>query len=289
MPSFGGLISGVMGRTAEGYTKAADMEMRKQGELDLKKQLMEAETEKQLRMDEIKRGRDVSDRLTEEARVQSPEYLANQAKAEAGRFDALIAAGVPAAEAKVLVAKGVAAAGVEKTLAPVKAEAAKVTYEAGKPLDVQKAADAVIAKIAETKTLSEDTGYLEGTGKLSKAAKAADIQMTQIRADAVKDRSTSGGGSNAVKVRSTYTDDKGQKVAVLSDGSTKVLGKAADYDKTLSSLITKMAKDDYKFAKLPEAEKRKQAEARLRGQIEVGPSTGPKDLSKYERDKALND
>ena len=35
---FGGLISGVMGRAAEGYGKAADMEMKKQGELDLKKQ-----------------------------------------------------------------------------------------------------------------------------------------------------------------------------------------------------------------------------------------------------------
>jgi hypothetical protein len=49
-----------------------------------------------------------------------------------------------------------------------------------------------------------------------------------------------------------------------------------------------MSKDDYKFAKLPEAEKRKQAEQRLRGQIVV-PNAGPKDLSKYERDKALND
>ena len=75
----------------------------------------------------------------------------------------------------------------------------------------------------------------------------------------------------------------------MSDGTTKVLGKAADYDKTLSNLITKMAKDDYKFAKLPEAEKRKQAEARLRGQIEVAPSSGPKDLSKYERDRAVNE
>lgn len=166
-------------------------------------------------------------------------------------------------------------------LAPAQAAAAKITYEAGKPLDVQKAADAVIAKITETKSLSEDTDYLEGTGKLSKAAKAGDIKIAEIKADAVKDK-PSGGGSNAVKVRSTYTDDKGQKIAVLSDGSTKVLGKAADYDKTLSNLITKMAKDDYKFAKLPEAEKRKQAEARLRGQIDVGPSTGRKDLTKYD-------
>ena len=288
MASLGGLISGVLGGAAKAYGEGAQMEMKKQSELDLRKQLMEAETEKQLRMDEIKRGRDVSDRLTEEARVQSPEYLANQAKAEAGRFDALIAAGVPAAEAKVLVAKGVAAAGVEKTLAPVKAEAAKVTYDAGKSLDMTKAADAVIAKIAETTALSGDDLYLEGLAKLSKASKAAEIKMNQTRADAVAGRS-SGGGAGKITVRSTYTNSDGNKVAVMSDSSERVLGKSSDYDKTVSNLVTKMAKDDYKFAKLPEAEKRKQAEARLRGQIEVGPSAGPKDLSKYERDKALND
>lgn len=287
MASFGGLISSVMSRTAEGYGKAADMEMKKQSELDLRKQLMEAETEKQLRIDEIRRGRDVSDRLTEETRVQTPEYLANQAKAEAGRFDALIAAGVPAAEARALVAKGVAAAGVEKTLAPVKADAAKSTYDAGKTLDMTKAADGVIAKIKETKTLSESPDFIKGTSKLSEATKAAEIKMTQIRADAVKDR-PSGGGSSTVKVRSTYTNSDGQKIAVMSDGTEKTLGKSSDYDKTLSNLVTKMAKDDNKFAKLPEAEKRKQAEERLRGQLSV-PSAGPKDLSKYERDKAVND
>lgn len=287
MPSFGGLISGVMGRAAEGYGKAADMEMRKQGELDLKKQLMEVESEKRLREDEIKRGRDVSDRITEETRIRSPEYLEATAKADADKYNALIKAGVPAAKALLTVEEGKASADAETKLAPVKAAAATATYNAEKPLSMTKAADAVIAKIAETKTLSEDTGYLEGTGKLSKAAKAGDIKIAEIKADAVKDK-PSGGGSSTVKVRSTYTNSNGQKIAVMSDGSEKSLGKAADYDKTLAKLVTDMAKADYKFAKLPEAEKRKQAEERLRGQI-VAPSSGPKDLSKYERDKALND
>lgn len=286
MPSFGGLISGVMGRAAEGYTKAADMEMRKQGELDLKKQLMEVESEKRLREDEIKRGRDIA----EETRKMSPEYIAQTTAADLERGKGAIANRTTLAPlgAGADIAEGGAKLGTQIALAPAQAAAAKVTYEAGKPLDVQKAADAVIAKIAETKTLAGDADYLEGTGKLSKASKAGEIEMTRIRADALKDR-PSGGGSSTVKVRSTYTNSNGQKIAVMSDGSEKPLGKAADYDKTLSNLITKMAKDDYKFAKLPEAEKRKQAEARLRGQIEVGPSTGPKDLSKYERDKALND
>jgi len=284
MPSFGGLISGVMGRAAEGYGKAADMEMRKQGELDLKKQLLEVESEKRLREDEIKRERDVTGRLTEETRVQSPTYLAAQAKADADKFKALVAAGVPEAEAQATVAKGTAAAKARETLAPINAKADTTEYTAKKPLDITKAADAVIAKIAETKSLSESDDFIKGETKINLAKGAAGIKAAEIRADSIKDR-PSGGGSSAVKVRSTYTNDQGEKVAVLSDGSTKVLGKAADYDKTLSNLVTKMAKDDYKFAKLPEAEKRKQAEERLRGQL-VPPSSG-KDLTGLNDPKYL--
>ena len=284
MPSFGGLISGVMGRAAEGYGKAADMEMKKQSELDLRKQLLEAETEKQLRIDEIKRGRDVSDRLTEETRTRSPEYLAAQAKADADKFKALVTAGVPEAKAEAMVAEGKAAAKTREALAPINAKAGDVEFEANKPLEGKKATAAVAAKILETKTLSESDDFIKGETKLSEAKGAAGTKQAQIRADSIRDRPTSG-GAGGVKVRSTYTNDQGEKVAVLSDGSTKVLGKAADYDKTLSNLVTKMAKDDYKFAKLPENEKRKKAEERLRGQIVV-PSSGRdlSGLSAYERD-----
>lgn len=253
----GGLIAAAVGGAAEGYGKGADMEMKKQSELDLRKQLMEAETERQLRVDEIKRGRDIA----EETRKMSPEYIAQ------------------VTAANLETSKG--AIGNRKTLAPQAAEAATAEYSANKPLDITRAADAVTAKIAETTSLSGNKDYLKGEAALNEAKGAAGIKAAQIRADSIKDRAASGGGG-AVKVRSTYTDDSGQKIAVLSDGTTKVLGKAADYDKTLSNLVTKMAKDDYKFAKLPENEKRKQAEERLRGSIVV-PSSG-RDLSKYERD-----
>jgi hypothetical protein len=249
-----------MGRAAEGYGKAADMEKKKQSELDLRKQLMEAETEKQLRIDEIKRGRDIA----EEDRKMSDPYLTKAAAAD--------------------LKKGTLAAGNRKTLAPLAAEVGDVEFEANKPLEGKKAAAAVASKILETKTLSESPDFITGETKLSEAKGAAGTKQAQIRADSIRDRPSSG-GAGGVKVRSTYTDDQGQKVAVLSDGSTKILGKAADYDKTLSNLVTKMAKDDYKFAKLPEAEKRKQAELRLRGQL-VAPSSGRdlSGLSAYERD-----
>lgn len=261
MPSFAGLIAGALGGAAKGYEEGAQMEMKKQGELDLKKQLMEAEAQKQLQIDAIKRERDISD----EDRKMTPEYLA-----KAGAAD---------------LTKGQIAAQNRTTLAPATAGAETAEYTAKKPLEDTKATDAIGRKITETTTLAGNKDFIKGETLLSEAKGAAGTKQAQIRADSIRDRSPAGGGS-AVKVRSTYTDDQGQKVAVLSDGNTKVLGKAADYDKTLSNLITKMAKDDYKFAKLPEADKRKQAEERLRGQIVV-PSSG-RDLSKlsaYERDE----
>lgn len=57
MPSLGGLIGGVMGGAAKGYTDYAKQRL----DVDLKKELMAAEEEKLLRIDEIKRQRDIKD------------------------------------------------------------------------------------------------------------------------------------------------------------------------------------------------------------------------------------
>ena len=61
MPSFAGLIAGALGGAAEGYGQAANMEMKKQSELDLKKQLMDAQAEKELAVDAVRRQRDIAD------------------------------------------------------------------------------------------------------------------------------------------------------------------------------------------------------------------------------------
>ena len=230
--SIGGLIAAALGGAAEGYGKGAEMEMKKQSELDLKKQLADAEMERQLRVDEIKRSRDIA-------------QIKPLAEAEA--------------EAAPIRAKGEAAA------APIK----------------------TAAEIEATNTLANDAGYVTSAGKLAEAKGAAGIKAAQIRADSIRDRPTGGaGGTKAARVQKTITGENGNVMAVMSDGTTKDLGiKSGDYNKQISNLVTKMAKDDYKFAKLPEAEKRKQAELRLRGQL-VAPSSG-RDLSKlsaYERD-----
>ena len=291
MPSFGGLISGVMGRAAEGYGKAADMEMRKQGELDLKKQLMEVESEKRLREDEIKRGRDVSDRITEETRIRSPEYLAAQAKADADKFKALVAAGVPEAEAQATVAKGKAAAGVRKDLALVNVEADTAEYNAKKPLDTTKAADAVTAKIAEAGSLAGDPNYLTNVAKLATAAKDPDIKMTQIRADAVKDR-PSGSGAGG-KPKSETTADLDRIVKRSEADAARILGvDKKDLNRTYANLQKK--KDPASVALLektkPYMDELDAASTRLKNWKAGVPQpsssnsskTGPRDLTKYD-------
>ena len=257
--SIGGLIAAALGGAAEGYGKGAEMEMKKQNELDLRKQLMDAETERQLRVDEIKRGRDVA----EETRKMSPEYIAQVTAANLERDKGTL--------------------GNRTTLAPLTAEAATAEYKAGKPLEDIKTTDAIKRKIDETVTLSKDQDFIAGETTLAKAKGAAGITAAQIRADSIKDRPAGGAGGKAARVQKTITGENGNVMAVMSDGTTKDLGvKSGDYNKQISNLVTKMAKDDYKFAKLPEADKRKQAEERLRGQL-VGPSTG-RDLSRYESD-----
>ena len=123
MATFGGFIASALGGAAKGYGEGAQMEMKKQAELDLKKQLMEAELEKASRLDEMTSGRIKRDRLEEETRLQSPAYLEAQATAAAAKFDAYIKAGVPEAEARALVRQGTVAADTRGKLAPVNAAA----------------------------------------------------------------------------------------------------------------------------------------------------------------------
>lgn len=255
-----GLIAAAVGGAAEGYGKGAEMEMKKQSELDLRKQLMDAETERQLRVDEIKRGRDIA----EEDRKMSDPYLTKAAAADLKR--------------------GTLAVGNRKTMAPLTAEAADVEFEAGKGLEGKKATAATTAKITEAGSLAGDAGYLKNIGDLAMAAKKPELTAAQIRADSVSGKSSGGG---KLTVKKTFTGEDGSMMAIMSDGSPRDLGiKSADYNKAIAKQIDTMTKNDpYKFGKLTEADKRKQAEERLRGQLVV-PSSG-RDLSGLNDPKYL--
>jgi hypothetical protein len=97
------------------------------------------------------------------------------------------------------------------------------------------------------------------TGMVAAAMRRADASVISA------EKPRGGGADGSAKVRSTYTDDQGNKIAVMSDGSTKTLGRGMDFDKQVSSLVNTMSKNDYNFGKLPEAEKRQKAIERLTG------------------------
>lgn len=61
----GGLIAGALGGAAKGYVETSQSELRKQQTLDLQKQTMAMEEEKQLRIDEIRRNRDIAQKTRE--------------------------------------------------------------------------------------------------------------------------------------------------------------------------------------------------------------------------------
>ena len=150
MASFAGLISGVLGGAAAGYGESAQMEMKKQADLDLRKQMLDAESEKTLRLDEFKRARDVKDRLDQEARVRDPAYLKAQAEAKAGAYKADVDAGVPEARAASDVATGRAAAGVQTDLLPVTEKLAKDVAASGNRVTEANAPGAAASAAAVT-------------------------------------------------------------------------------------------------------------------------------------------
>lgn len=59
--NIGGLIAGALGGAAKGYTDYSESELKKQQAVDLRKQIMQMEEEKDLRVDEIRRNRDIDD------------------------------------------------------------------------------------------------------------------------------------------------------------------------------------------------------------------------------------
>lgn len=269
--SIGGLIAAALGGAAEGYGKGAEMEMKKQSELDLRKQLMDAETERQLRVDEIKRGRDIA----EEDRKMSDPYLTKAAAAD--------------------LKKGTLAAGNRKTMAPLTAEAADVEFEAGKTLEGKKATAATTAKITEAGSLAGDAGYLTNVAKLATAAKDPEIKMNKDRADAVAGRASGGGGRNSGPKTET-TADLDRIVKRSEADAARILGvDKKDLNRTYANLQKK--KDPASVALFEKAkpymDELDTASTRLKN-WKAGapqPSGSGRDLSglsAYERDRALN-
>ncbi len=153
-----GLIAGVLGGAARGYTQMAEGELKKQQELDLRTQLMEAETEKQLRIDEIKRNRDIAD-------------IPRKAEATAAAAPVLAEGEAAAAPIK---ARGEAAA------APIRAEG----EAAAAPIKARGEAQGQIAKTGTPGYLgsvAQETGAKESSATKASAA-TSNFELSQKRA-----------------------------------------------------------------------------------------------------------
>jgi hypothetical protein len=97
-------------------------------------------------------------------------------------------------------------------------------------------------------------------------------EIQENKAQAGKAASGGGGGNKPVRVQSTKEDANGNMILIMSDGTTKPLlgedGKSvrsSAFNKEVAKIITKMEEDSSAFKKLPDADKRAQAEQRLTG------------------------
>jgi len=114
--------------------------------------------------------------------------------------------------------------------------------------------------LEEIKEENRDRRAAEAEDRRSREFQAL-LPIRQQTADAATTRANrpaggSGGGEGAAKVRSTYTDGDGNRVAVMSDGSTKVLGTSGDFNKSVANLIKDKEKNDFNFKNKTDEEKK---------------------------------
>jgi hypothetical protein len=259
MPSFGGLISGVLGSAAKGVGEVAERQSVKNAQLDLRKQLAEAEDAMTQRVEERRRLAGIA----EEDRRTSPEYINKMGAADLARGkltaqnQAALAPDLAAAEAakyKALIDSGIPAQ---------KAAVDAADWAAGKQNRLTKAAEGTEAKKTEAESLAGDPGHLKNVSALDVAGKAGEIEVAKNRNIF---RNQGGGGDKASVVRRVMTDADGNAVAIMSDGSKQDLGmKSSEYNKKIADIQLKMEREDPKFAKKPAAEKRAIAEQVLTG------------------------
>lgn len=171
----GGLIAGALKGAADGYSTYAKGELENQQKLDYQKQIMQMQEEMNLRVDEIKRDRDVRDigrKGTAEAenKLATAPTLARAGVLEATtKIDAATEAGLPGKEAAY---KG----------AQLEANAGNITREA----EIKGEAEGA-GQVKKTSTpgyldsVSKETSAKESSGSKAQAG-LANFQLTQLRA-----------------------------------------------------------------------------------------------------------
>ena len=295
MATFGGFIASALGGAAKGYGEGAQMEMKKQAELDLKKQLMEAELEKASRLDEITSGRIKRDRLEEETRLQSPAYLKAQVDAEVEKVKALMASGLSAEKAKLFVREEQDKLQSQTDLLPNQRAAAlaaaqsnETSANAVRPILQRRAiadaasADEVNIAIAPGKAAAASTVVLETAKAEAKVAPEL-VKAFKEKYDASKEfeKLKAGDATTAQidKAKALVADSKYMEALEKTDLATHAgVIRVAQLNKESAKDVAQIRADssDERTAAQLKAAELKAEEARLKREAEANkPSKGP--------------
>jgi hypothetical protein len=246
MAGLGGLLSGVMKGFGAGLEQVGQVELKKQSELDLRKQMMEIESEKRLREDEVRRERDIAQIPKEASARAEAEKTVAPIKAEAdvagesARIDASTRANIPErraaldarmtaeklkaeraqnlvdlradaarAEEDALVKAGVPAAKAKRLMAEFNAAEPQRKAEAKEKID-----NAIREQLELNKALANDPNLRKR--KISEAAGEIAVVNAREANYAKRDRDQGGGKIN--------TADLNRKVDIAEDRLADELG-----------------------------------------------------------------
>lgn len=182
----GGLIAGALGGAAKGYTQMAEGELQNQQRLDFQREISKMEEERLLRIDEIKRNRDVTDigRRTSAQATADAAAAPVRAQGEAAAAPIRARGEVAGAVAKIDEATNVG-------LPQKKADYERTEFTAGAPLRSDQATErgtlegqAFTAKVnAPGYTAAKARDTAAGESSASKATAAvANFELSQKKA-----------------------------------------------------------------------------------------------------------
>lgn len=193
----GGLIAGALGGAAKGYTQMAEGELQNQQRLDFQREISKMEEERLLRIDEIKRNRDVTDIGRRTSAQATADAAAAPVRAQGEAAAAPIRAQGEAAAAPIR-ARGEVAGAVAKIdeatnvgLPQKKADYERTEFTAGAPLRSDQATErgtlegqAFTAKVnAPGYTAAKARDTAAGESSASKATAAvANFELSQKKA-----------------------------------------------------------------------------------------------------------
>lgn len=159
-------------------------------------------------------------------------------------------------------------------------------------------------KIAEGRQTDKETSLLGDAAKGDQGARDALLvskgkDPRETKAEADKDDRTDpnvrggggAGGGGKLRVQSSFVNDRGVRVLIMSDGSRRDTGvKDAQFGGRIATLIAQMAKTDpFKFGKLPVDQQRMRAMDMIAGELGDVPSPSPSPSPSRAPDPAAPD